>query len=285
MVRIGLDGTAVQTLVIGFQKRQKFDVIHDHSPYGLIGTRNTGVKVIRTVYGDQNILLRTTLRDDVLTVFTSRAFAEFYGYPRNPVVFNPPVWEFDPKYYNTGKSEPWVAYVGNLATFKGTHIALEWAKMMGRAIGVFGPAKDSSEYIHRLRSQSPYPEVGVGRALELLKAGGPGPVFGGMANEEQKWTVLSRAHALFVPSVCVDNAPTIALEAMLAGCPILGHNVGGIPEILGREGGLATYDLEEIRHFDQWIEKHYHPELAHNRVLEVYNVERCVEAYEKLYQA
>ena len=48
---------------------------------------------------------------------------------------------------------------------------------------------------------------------------------------------LSDAAAIIVPSESYENAPLSAIEALSMGLPVIGTDVGGIPEILGPESG------------------------------------------------
>ena len=48
---------------------------------------------------------------------------------------------------------------------------------------------------------------------------------------------LSDAAAIIVPSECYENAPLSAIEALSMGLPVIGTDIGGIPEILGPKSG------------------------------------------------
>jgi glycosyltransferase involved in cell wall biosynthesis len=56
--------------------------------------------------------------------------------------------------------------------------------------------------------------------------------FVGHVRGEARLDVMAAADALIVPSR-VDGAPTVALEAMAAGLPIVATRAGGLPELLG----------------------------------------------------
>jgi glycosyltransferase involved in cell wall biosynthesis len=65
--------------------------------------------------------------------------------------------------------------------------------------------------------------------------------FVGMIDDEILMSQLySAADALIVPSI-EDNLPNTAIESVLCGTPVLGFNVGGVPEIVinGRNGYLS----------------------------------------------
>lgn len=90
----------------------------------------------------------------------------------------------------------------------------------------------------------------MGRAsssLELVMAGGDGSVSGpgvrdlGHQSGEQLSRLYAGAVAVAVPSIWHDPCPTVALEAMAHGTPVIASAVGGLPEILddGRSGLLV----------------------------------------------
>ncbi len=58
--------------------------------------------------------------------------------------------------------------------------------------------------------------------------------------------MYKNASALIIPSICAENAPLTALEALSVGSPVIASNVGGLPEI------VSKYDKNLI--FDNWIE-------------------------------
>jgi glycosyltransferase involved in cell wall biosynthesis len=39
---------------------------------------------------------------------------------------------------------------------------------------------------------------------------------------------------VIIPSIWVENAPLVALEAFSVGCPVIASNTGGLPEIVGK---------------------------------------------------
>lgn len=72
--------------------------------------------------------------------------------------------------------------------------------------------------------------------------------------------LLARAHVVVVPSIRPDPLPTIAIEALASGRPVLASNIGGLPEIIkeGKTGWLVQAGnieewakaIDEICYFD-----------------------------------
>ena len=66
----------------------------------------------------------------------------------------------------------------------------------------------------------------------------------------EDWSrILQGSSRLVVPSECLENAPLSALEALSMGTPVIGSNIGGLPEILEEDSGSLLFkagDYEEL---------------------------------------
>jgi glycosyltransferase involved in cell wall biosynthesis len=83
------------------------------------------------------------------------------------------------------------------------------------------------------------PPIGRGEDLRALAARSPARdrvVVVGEVPDVVPWLFASDAVAL--PSILPDSYPTLALEAVAAGVPVLAARIGGLPEIVGPEVGL-----------------------------------------------
>jgi glycosyltransferase involved in cell wall biosynthesis len=81
----------------------------------------------------------------------------------------------------------------------------------------------------------------VHRAVDRL----PDASWEGQFHPEQLWEVLAELDVLVVPSRWPDNSPNIILEAQAAGLPILGSNVGGIPELVAHERNGLLFEPDD----------------------------------------
>lgn len=63
----------------------------------------------------------------------------------------------------------------------------------------------------------------------------------GFLPRAQVLKLMKEASALIVPSEWHENAPLVALEAFACGTPVLGSNLGGLPEILTEDSGSRTF--------------------------------------------
>ena len=116
--------------------------------------------------------------------------------------------------------EPYLLYVGDVRRLKGVHILLE---------------------AYRLLERAP-PLVVIGRPRPDLPTDWPANVIRipGIPNHlvMQAWR---RCLAGAVPTVGFESCPTVVMEAMACGKPVVGSRIGGIPDIIddGVNGLLA----------------------------------------------
>lgn len=60
----------------------------------------------------------------------------------------------------------------------------------------------------------------------------------GRKTSEEVSELLNNSLAVIIPSRCYENSPTVIYEAAIAGTPVIAANLGGIPELTQRFGGL-----------------------------------------------
>ena len=105
------------------------------------------------------------------------------------------------------------------------------------------------------------PEKGVETLLDVasklpytLKLAGDGPMldqlkqqysenhnieFCGRLDARQVAELLCKARFSVMPSECYDNNPLGVIESLCAGTPVVGARIGGIPELLDKDNGIA----------------------------------------------
>ena len=134
-----------------------------------------------------------------------------------------------------------------------------------KAIGNLDVREDYYCYVGRLS-----PEKGVADLLKVasrlpyrLKVAGGGPLeaelreqyascgsieFLGMLDAAGVVNVLSGARMCVIPSQWYENNPLSVVEALCAGTPVVGANIGGIPELLDGDNGVTfqPFDLQGL---------------------------------------
>lgn len=70
----------------------------------------------------------------------------------------------------------------------------------------------------------------------------------GFLKGEALYKVIAEASLVLFPSECNENCPFSVMEAQLCGTPVLGSNLGGIPELIadGRTGNLLPAGETEV---------------------------------------
>jgi glycosyltransferase involved in cell wall biosynthesis len=113
------------------------------------------------------------------------------------------------------------AYIGSIAPHKGVHVLVEaFNRVRGPArLDVYGDLEAEPVYAAELRRT-------LGRPEARLR---------GRVPREEVWEVLSETDVLVVPSLWYENSPVIIQEALAAGVPVAGSDLGGVAEKV-REG-------------------------------------------------
>jgi len=76
----------------------------------------------------------------------------------------------------------------------------------------------------------------------LVESTGANVEFAGYQTGGSLFDLIANARALVLPSECYENAPVVLLEAYGVGTPVLGSDLGGIPElIITGETGLVAH--------------------------------------------
>lgn len=123
--------------------------------------------------------------------------------------------------YGTGDR---FVFVGRLSEEKGLLTLVEAVAKSGVAATIVGTGPQEAE-LHA-----------------LVEASGADVEFAGYQTGDALFDIVRSARALVLPSECYENAPVVLLEAYGVGTPVLGSDLGGIPELVvpGETGLLAT---------------------------------------------
>ncbi|MBD3203971.1 glycosyltransferase [Candidatus Woesearchaeota archaeon] len=75
--------------------------------------------------------------------------------------------------------------------------------------------------------------------------------FMGWKNTDKVLNFMQGANALILPSICLENMSVSALEAISTGTPVIGAEIGGIPEIVSKVDKDLLFDhrnFNELKH-------------------------------------
>ncbi len=134
------------------------------------------------------------------------------------------------RYPPSERDDGYLLHLGRYAPEKGTHLAIEAARVAGLPIKLAGR-------VHAEEAQYFAEEV-------LPRLGQPGVEEVGEAAHGRKVALLRGARALICPLQWEEPFGLVAIEAMLCGTPVIGFPRGSFPEIVeeGVTGFLAPLD-------------------------------------------
>lgn len=119
--------------------------------------------------------------------------------------------------------KPYFLFVGRFEQLKGAHTLIPLFRDYTRAqLVLVGEGSQYSE-------------------LQALAGSSPNIKFLKWMNQQELAGVYRDATALIVPSLCYENAPLVVLEAHLQKTPVIGRNIGSLPDLLTEPMGGLTY--------------------------------------------
>ena len=146
-----------------------------------------------------------------------------WGLPRDKTRYLPnavDVSELTPRYEAGDR----FVFVGRLSEEKGLLTFIKAVAQAGAKATIVGTGPQEDELRRTVES--------TGADVE----------FAGYQTGDPLFDIIRDARALVLPSECYENAPVVLLEAYGVGTPVLGSDLGGIPELIveGETGLLAT---------------------------------------------
>ena len=126
---------------------------------------------------------------------------------------------------------------GSIVLFAGSFVAHKGVQVLVEAFAAL--RRTSSDVELWLVGDGPY----RGQLETHVNAeGSAGVRFLGAQPKERLWAFYRAATVVVVPSLWLENAPLVALEAMACGKPIVASRVGGLPELV--EDGCTGWLFE-----------------------------------------
>jgi glycosyltransferase involved in cell wall biosynthesis len=114
--------------------------------------------------------------------------------------------------------ENFYCYVGRISEEKGVKSLLDAATQLPFTLKIIGGGPLFDEYVNKYQHHN----------IQFL----------GQLPFEQVLPILQQARFMVLPSVCYENNPFSIIEALTLGTPVVGANIGGIPELLSQCNGL-----------------------------------------------
>ena len=173
------------------------------------------------------------------------------------------------QYHLREKKEDYVCFLGRLAPVKGTHIAIEAARLAGVRLKIAGEVQPIFRDYYETQIK---PHVD-GKQVEYV----------GEVNLAGKNELLGKARALLFPIQWDEPFGLVMIEAMACGTPVLALPGGSVPEIV-RDGvsGFVCRSAQEMAHHIKTLD--LAPQQVRAYVEEHFSIERMVRDYIELYQ-
>lgn len=243
-------------------KKEKPDVVHIHTPVWLSLSVFDAVKSLKIpsvfMVHDYLLLCRRTLllHADGQICYNPHPFCKMYQYISRKIVKNGPDMIAAPSkfildtlskngFFEGSKSvkiplgvaikakEPRkeykpidILYAGSLVNHKGVHILIE----------AFKNIKNENIKLHILgKGTEEYTLKEIAKEDERI-------LFHGFVEGKELQNFYENANIVVVPSICFDNSPMVIYESLMNGTPLLGSNIGGIPELI--EDGFNGFLFE-----------------------------------------
>lgn len=198
------------------------------------------------------------------------------GYPGEKIVHLPSFFPINTR-SAVGADRGYVLYFGRVAPEKGLDTLLDAMALLPRRVPLLIAGADVDGETERLQRR-----VWLNKLTNVQ--------FLGMQQREDLDQLIAGARFTVVPSNWYDNCPMAVIESFAAGKPVIGANIGGIPEQITPECGLLftpgnaqelaerieqLLDDQELREEMgaaalRRMQTHYSPELHCSRLLEIF---------------
>lgn len=161
------------------------------------------------------------------------------------------------------KDEGYLLYVGRLSKEKGIYDLVKAMKFNDKKLLIAGEGPER-EKIEQLIKQEK-----LKKRVQLL----------GKIKPEEVREYVRKAHAIVVPSVWYENCPYSVLETIAIGKPIIGSNIGGIPElVIDGENGLL-FETGNVEDLSKKINIIYEDTKQYNKFIK--NAKKLSKQYDK----
>lgn len=169
----------------------------------------------------------------------------------------------------SSEREDYCCYVGRLSAEKGVEMMLETVARSPYHIKVAGTGPLHEQLMERYTGCD---------NIEFL----------GYQNAEQVSALLDKATCSVIPSLCYENNPLSVIESLCAGTPVVGAEIGGIPELLSPgESGFVfrSGSREDLRRaLDGAFAHNWNNKAIKAIALENFSGERHYEILKNIYQ-
>ena len=222
-------------VVAGYQARDEFDVIHDHSGFtgAALGALLDGPPVVHTLHGPWVPEVATFHRSlgaalhRVAISHDQRARAPV-GVTVDHVVHNGISLEDHP-FRAEPDADRHLAFVGRASAEKGPEVAVRVARRLGRHLKMAIKVNEPAEQAYWDRHVAP---LLAGADVEVVRNG----------TKQDAISIMAGAEATLFPIAWPEPFGLVMVESMAVGTPVVAYAAGASPELIdtGRTGVLVA---------------------------------------------
>ena len=157
-------------------------------------------------------------------------------------------------------------------------VALPWTKRKGlEDMLILSEALPSDQYQVMI----------VGLSDKQLKNLPAGIIGRQRTNNVQELAELYSLATVFVNPTYEDNFPTVNLEALACGTPVITYRTGGSPEAVDEETGIVVEkgDIDGMVRAVTTVDKHAYSPQCRARALRLFDKDKCFKEYIRLYES
>jgi len=274
--RIGESYWELQHLLPFLERRDEFDLVHDHS--GLVGLTVFGLTdcpTLHTVHGP--------LTGDPGEVYTAVCNAvpgsglvsltrnQRRPCPSLPWVANVHNAIDTSRYRLERRPGDALLFLGRMSPDKGAHRAIRVAERLGRPLKIAAKCREPGEIAYF----ESYVEPHLNDVIEYV----------GEVDHDEKCALLAEAHALLVPIEWEEPFGLVMIEALASGTPTVALRRGSVPELL--VDGKTAYIADDLAGMVAAVGKveALDPGVLRAEAEARFSVERMVEGYIAAYES
>ena len=255
-----------------YEQADDFDIIHSHLELDTLPfAASASIPTMHTMH--MNLIPEV---GDVYARYPNQHFISISDAQRTPypslnylaTVYN--AIDFADLTYQAHPQQPeYLAFLGRLSPDKGIHLAIEISKKTGIPLKVAGKCTlEVSDFYETVVK----PEID-GRHIEYL----------GEISQTEKSDLLGNAIATLFPITWREPFGLVMIESMACGTPVLGTNMGAVPEVIAN--GKTGFVCETVEEMVACIDKvkTLDRQACRTYVETQFSIQRMVDDYEDCY--
>jgi glycosyltransferase involved in cell wall biosynthesis len=101
----------------------------------------------------------------------------------------------------------------------------------------------------------------------------------GYISGKNKYGLIFNSIAVLIPSICYENCPIVLLESLKLGVPVIGNNLGAIPEFIRDNYNGSIYDYRNLDMLKEQIIKLYNMGDNEREIIRI----NCLKSFNDLF--